>query len=151
MLQRRRNTDQVMGSAAIVGVVAGAVIGILCLLAPLFVRALLDGASLGQALRAMAITDSEDWELIPVFLKGALVVGALTSVAAVAVWWATYPVDWVAGLGAAVSAAAACLLMLAGTTYLSIALPASVAAGVVAAVAAPLVGFDRSRPSALST
>ncbi|GAA3570350.1 hypothetical protein GCM10022197_28450 [Microlunatus spumicola] len=144
-----------MGSAAIVGLVAGAVVGILCVFAPLFVRALLDGGSLGQALMAMAITDSEDWELIPVFLGGALVVGALTSVAAVVVWWAiTTRVPgqpWVARLGAAVSAAAACLLMLAGTTNLSIAVPAAVAAGVVAAVAAPLVGFDRSQRSAAST
>jgi hypothetical protein len=144
-----------MGSAAIVGLVAGVVIAILCLLAPLFVRALFNGASIGQALMAMAITDSEDWELMPVLLGGALVVGALTSVAAVAVWWTiTTRVPgqpWVARLGAAVSAAAGCLLMLAGTTNLSIAVAAAVAAGVVAAVAAPLVGFDRSRRSAVST
>lgn len=108
--------EAVLGSALVVGLASAIPTALLILLAPNFVRALVSGASLGQAWEATAPTD-EDWEMIPVFLFGAVLVGALISLVAATVWLlikAKSPgLSWVAQLGAALAAAAVPMLVLA--------------------------------------
>ncbi|HEY5820600.1 MAG TPA: hypothetical protein VIT20_01400 [Propionibacteriaceae bacterium] len=97
----------------------------------------------------MAITDGEDRELIPVFLAGAIIVGAVTSVLPVAVWWEIATRlsgrPWVARVAAAAVGAGLPLLLLTFLPDWSLALFIAVPASLVAAIASPLVGYERQR------
>ena len=149
LLRHRRYPEAVVGSAVVVGLVSAIPVTLLIGLVPLFVQALSDGATLAQALSAMAITDSEDWEMVPLALGGALLIAALISVVAAGVWCflaaRTPGRPWVAQVAAAVVAAAVPPLLLAWDGNWNVAAPAAVAAGLIALVTAPRVGFPRAR------
>lgn len=149
--RRRRSPERVVGLAALVGLASGAILALPALLIAVFLRAVNDGDSTGQAFAAMAITDGEDWELIPVFLAGAILVGAVTSVAAVAVWWevvARLPGrPWVARVAAGAVGAALPLLLLSFLSNWLLALAVAVPAALVSAIASPLVGYERLQGS----
>ena len=102
-----------------------------------------------QALAATWTTDPEDWEMIPLFLGGAVLLAALVATVAAVVWClvaARAPGrPWVAQVAAALVAAAVPPLLLAWEGNWSIAGPAAAAAGLIALVAAPRVGFVRER------
>lgn len=148
-LQHRRYPEDVVKSAVIVGLVSAIPVTVVIGLVPLFVEALVAGGSWTQALAAMAITDSEDWEIVPWALAQALVVAALISVVAAGVWCLlaarTPERPWVARIGAAVVAAAVPPLLLAWDGYWNVAAPAAIAAALIAFIAAPRVGFTRRR------
>lgn len=142
----RGRPEAVLGSALVVGLASSVPTALLILLAPNFVRALIGGASVGQAWEATSLTD-DDWEMIPVFLLSAVLVGALISLVAAAIWLlirAKAPNSpWAAQLGAGVAAAAVPMLVLALANW-NLALSIAVPAALLALVAAPWVGQDRS-------
>jgi hypothetical protein len=146
-VRRRRNPEHVLGLAAVVGLASGLIVAIVALLLIAFIQALNEGAGIGHAYEALAITDAEDWELIPMFLAGATVIGAVTSIAAVTAWWEITTRSpgrpWVARLGGAAIAAVLPLLLIAATLNWSLAVPVAVAAAITAAIAAPSIGYER--------
>lgn len=135
-----------MGSAVVVGLASTVPVALLILLLPHVVQTLADGGSLGQAWEATTPT-GEDWEMVPLFGIGALLVAAVISVVGAAVWLlvaARLPHrPWVAQLAAAAAAAAVPMLLLTLDAHWSLVLPTAVAAGLIAPVAAPRVGYDR--------
>lgn len=142
-----------VGSAVLVGLVAAVPVAALTLLVPVVVDELSAGATLTQALAATWITDPEDWEMIPLFLGGAVLLAALVATVAAVVWClvvARAPRrPWVAHIAAAVVAAAVPPLLFAWEGNWSVAGPAAAAAALVALVAAPRVGFGRERGRAV--
>ncbi len=147
-VRRRRHPEVVVGRAVLVGLVSAVPLALLVLLLPLFARALAGGAGLAQAWAATVPTDDEDLEMLPLYLVGALVVGALVALVAAGVWCvvASRVPDraWVARASATVAAAAVPVLLFAWENW-SLAAPTALAAGLIALVAAPHVGYDRPR------
>ena len=146
-VRRRRNPEHALGLAAVVGLASGLIVAIVAILMIAFIQALNEGANIGHAFEAMAITDADDWELIPMFMAGAVVIGAVTSIAAVAAWWEITTRSpgrpRVARLGGAATAAVLPLLLIAAISNWSLAVPVAVAAALAAAVAAPSIGYER--------
>jgi len=143
----------VVGSAVLVGLVSAIPVALLMLLVPVVVDELSAGATVTRALAATWITDPEDWEMIPLFLGGALLLAALIATVAAVVWClvvARAPGrPWVAQVAAALAAAAVPPLLFAWEGNWSVAAPAAAAAGLIALVAAPRVGFVRERRRAV--
>jgi len=81
-----RLADRTIGLALVVGIVVAIPVALLAYVTPSVARALRSGAGAVETLGAAVITDEEDWELMPMYLLGALVVGALTALVAVLVW-----------------------------------------------------------------
>lgn len=150
-VRRRRSPEHVLGLAAVAGLASGLIMAIGAILVNAFIQASNEGAGVGQAFKALAITDAEDWELIPMFLAGAVVIGAVTSIAAVATWWEITTRSpgrpWVARLGGAATAAVLPLLLIAAISNWSLAVPIAVAAALAAVIAAPSIGYERPGPS----
>ena len=148
-LPRRRSGDEVAGSAVLLGLVAAIPVAMMSLTGPLFAQTLADGGGVRRALGAAWITDGEDWEMIPMYLLGALVLAALTAVVASLVWWSvsarTPTRPWVAHVAATGAAAAVPLLMLLLNPHWSLAVVPAAAAGLIALVAIPRVGYERQR------
>jgi cytochrome bd-type quinol oxidase subunit 2 len=146
--RRRRYPEQVVGSAVVVGLASAVPIALLNLLGPNLVRELAGGAGVGQAWAASAPA-SDDWEMLPWFLVAALVLATLVSVVAAAVWLLvtarTPERAWAARVAAATAAAAVPLLLLLVATP-SPGVLTAIAAGLIALVAAPRVGYGR-KPS----
>ena len=149
--RRRRHPEEVAGAAVVVGLVAAVPVALLSLVAPLVVETLRQGGGPREVLEAVAITDGEDWEMIPLFLLGALVIGALTAVVASLVWSfvsaRTSSRPSIAHVAAALAAAAVPLLLSLATQSRALALLPPVAAALVALVALPRLGHERTRRS----
>jgi len=141
---RRRHPEEVVGRAVVVGLASAIPVALLVLLLPAFAQGLADGGGVAQAWSATAPT-GEDWEMIPLFLLGALVLAAVIAGVAAAAWLlvtARVPArPRVASLGAAAAAAAVPLLLLAWGSGWDQVLPPTVAAGLIALVAARQVGY----------
>lgn len=138
----------VVASAITVGVVAAVPVALLVVLGPAFAQALVDGASLGQAWDATAPT-SDDWEVLPAFLVGAVFLSLPTSLATAATWLLirrSRTSALLAHAGAAVAAAGVPLLLLAFVNP-SLAVSVAVPAALVTLVAAPLVARARRQPA----
>jgi hypothetical protein len=139
----------VAGSAVLVGLIAAIPVAMVSLVAPLFAQTLADGGGVRRALGSAWITDSEDWEMIPLYLLGALVMSALTAVVASLVWSfvsARTPTrPSIAHVVAACAAAAVPLLMLLLNPHWNLAVLPAAAAGLIALVAIPHLGYERSR------
>jgi hypothetical protein len=78
---RRRHPEEVVGRAIVVGLATAVPFALLVLLVPLFAQAPADGSDVSEAWSATALTD-EDWEMVPLFLTGALLVAATISILA---------------------------------------------------------------------
>jgi hypothetical protein len=140
----------VAGSAVLVGLIAAIPVAMVSLVAPLFAQTLADGGGVRRALGSAWITDSEDWEMIPLYLLGALVMSALTAVVASLVWSfvsARTPTrPSIAHVVAACAAAAVPLVvMLLVNPHWNLAVLPAAAAGLIALVAIPHLGYERSR------
>jgi hypothetical protein len=149
-LPRRRYPEEVAGSAVLVGLIAAIPVAMVSLVAPLFAQTLADGGGVRRALGSAWITDSEDWEMIPLYLLGALVMSALTAVVASLVWSfvsARTPTrPSIAHVVAACAAAAVPLVvMLLVNPHWNLAVLPAAAAGLIALVAIPHLGYERSR------
>lgn len=134
-----RQVDKAVSTALVVGMVVAIPVALLAYVAPGFVGALRDGASSGEALATLVISDPEDWELVPLFLLGAVLIGALTAIVASLVWLkvTAHGSDRTARLVAACAAAAipvAALLII--SNWHLVVLP-SLAAGVITFMAIP--------------
>jgi len=143
-----RTPTAVVGAAVRLGALAAVPVALLIVLAPDFGRALLDGAGLGQAWEATAPT-SDDWEVLPAFLVGAVLLSGVISLAAAATWLLigrSRGSVRLAQVGAAAAAAAVPLLLLAFVNR-SLAVSVAVPAALVTLVAAPLVGRPRRQPA----
>jgi hypothetical protein len=142
---RQRHPEEVVGRAVVVGLASAIPVALLVLLVPGFARGLAGGGDVAEAWSATAPT-GEDWEMIPVFLLGALVLAAAIAIVAATVWLlasARLPArPRVAQLGAAAAAAAVPLLLLAWGSRWDQVLPPAVAAGLIALVAAPRLGHE---------
>ena len=145
---RRRHPEEVVGRAVVVGLASAVPVALLVLLLPAFAQGLADGGGVAQAWSATAPT-GEDWEIVPFFLLGALVLAAVVAVVAAAAWLlvtARVPArPRVASLGAAAAAAAVPLLLLAWGSGWDQVLPPAVAGGLIALLAAPRVGHETSQ------
>lgn len=146
--RRRRYPEAVVGSAVVVGLASSLPVAALILLGIFIDQSMAEGNSFAAALNAFRMTD-EDWEMVPLAAIGALVISALIAVASGAAWLvlsARVPTrPWVARSAAAVAAAAVPPLLLAWDASWKVVAPAAVAAGVIALVFAPRVGFERPR------
>ena len=71
--QQRRSTDDLVGRAVVTGLLAGAPVAYLGLASFAVSRALSEGEGLPTALRAALLT-GEDWEVLPFWLLGAVLV-----------------------------------------------------------------------------
>ena len=153
MFRRRRYPEAVVGSAVVVGLASSIPVAAMILLGIFIRQSMAEGTSFAAALIAFRMTD-EDWEMVPLAAIGALLIGALIAVVSGAAWLvlsARVPRrPWVARLAAVVVAAAVPPLLLAWDGNWKVAAPAAVAAGVIALVFAPRVGFERPRRSSTS-
>ncbi|HEY0238838.1 MAG TPA: hypothetical protein VGC37_09340 [Friedmanniella sp.] len=145
---RRRHPEEVAGSAVLVGLLAAIPVAGVSLTAPLFLQTLADGAGLGEALGAAWITDGEDWEQIPLYLLGALLMAALCAVVASLTWSIASARrlvrPWVSRGLASAAAAAVPLLMVLVNPHWTLALLPAAAAGLITFVALPRVAYERT-------
>lgn len=143
------------GSAVLVALIAAIPVAMVSLVTPLAAQTLAEGGGVRMAFGSLWITDGEDWEMIPMYLLGALVVAALTAVIASLVWSfvsARTPTRPSIAHGVATAAAAAVpLLTLLLNPHWNFAVLPAVAAGLIALVAIPRLGYERSRRSHSTT
>ena len=141
----RRFSADVVSRAAVTGLIVAAPITILSFAIFVFGLSLVEGKPLPAALRAALLTD-EDWEILPFWLFGSVVVGAGVAAIAGVVW---LPIArrrparlWLANLAAAgVAAGLSALPYLAGIQWLALCVAFLV--GVTALLVAPRVYTER--------
>lgn len=150
--QRRtsRAIEVVLSRAALIGLASAIPISLLSLMTLGFIQALGEGAAPRAAL-ANALPGGEDWEILPFFLLGAVVVGAVVaSLASLAWWWiATRWTHrrWLAMLAAVVVAAVLPAVAFIDATRWPLALSTATLAGLAALLAAPHVCYEPSGTS----
>lgn len=142
----KRRPGALLRIALLLGMGSGLVLALTDLIIISVSGSMSEGATFVRAVTSISATD-EDWEMIPAYLIGALLLGATVALAAAGVWLLLSSrlahSFWVPWLGATIVATVIPFgILLGGIPGVRTAIPAAL----ITFIATPIVAYDRRAP-----